>query len=307
MSLDAAGAVRLGFNTTYGADFEGGHTSTSGLDPSGAVVTVPLHRHEVGLDFVRLEMVGAYAFADGWDLTVRLPYDWKERESSVRLLEPATPDEVVAIEANANSHHGSDHLEGFGDATLLVARHWSDTWTSGDRLTASFGVTLPIGATEADPLAAGELGLPHEHVQFGSGTFDPVLELAWATPLAPRWRVGSSLAVRAPFATSSTGYRGPLEASATARIDFDATDTLVVRAGAVTYGQGRAHWNAVRDENTGLFAIGALLGASRSLAAGLVARIDVLVPLHQEALAGGDAYENGVLVQIGFTWNGSVN
>jgi len=297
--------VRIGLNTTYGSDFEGGHASTSGLDPFGSVVTVPLHRHEVSVDFVRVELVGAYTFAEGWDVAVRLPYDWKERESSVRLLEPATPDEVAAIEASADSHHGSRHLEGFGDATLLVARHWNDAWTNGDRLTASFGVTLPIGATEGDPLAAGQLGLPHEHVQFGSGTFDPVLELAWAMPLAPRWRFGSSFAARAPFATSSTGYRGPFDASTTARFDFDATDNLVVRAGAVAYGQGHAEWNGARDDNSGLFAVGALFGASRSLTAGLVARLDVLLPLYQAALDDdGDAFENGVLVQIGITWNG---
>jgi hypothetical protein len=300
--------VRLGLQTTYGSDFEGGHASTSGLDPSGAVVTVPLHRHEVAIDFVRLELVGAYTFADGWDLVGRLPYDWKEREASVRLLESATPDEVAAIEAGAESHHGDAHLEGFGDATLLVARRWSDVWSSDDRVNVSLGVSLPTGATEEDPLAAGELGLPHEHVQFGSGTFDPVLEAAWQASLVSRWRVGSSFAMRAPLSTSSTGYRGPLELSATARLDFDATDQLVLSVGAVAYGQGHARWNDERDENTGLFAIGALLGASRTLGSGLVARFDVLLPLHQEALDDeGDAYENGVLVQFGLTWNGRLD
>jgi hypothetical protein len=81
-----------------------------------------------------------------------------------------------------------------------------------------------------------------------------------------------------------------------------------VRLGAVAYGQGYAEWNDVRDENTGLFALGALVGASRSLGSGLVLRLDVLVPLHQEALDdAGDAFESGLLVQLGLSWNGRID
>lgn len=305
MSLDTRGALRLGLSTSYGADFEGGHPSTTGLDPSGAVVQVPLHRHEVEVDFVRLEFVGGFVFADGWELIARLPYDWKDRESSVRLLEPATPDEVAAIEASADSHHRSEHLEGFGDASLLVSRRLRDVWTAGDRLSLALGTTLPTGGTEDDPLAAGELGLPHEHVQFGSGTFDPLVELAWHAPIAPDWRIGSSIAWRVPLSRSTNGYRGPVEGSATLRCDYDGFDDVVLRAGMVAHGQGFADWNGERDENTGMLALGALLGASRSLGGGVVARIDFVVPLHQRALDdAGDAFESGLLVQVGVSWSG---
>ena len=32
-------------------------------------------------------------------------------------------------------------------------------------------MTLPLGRTVEDPFALGDMGLPHEHSQFGTGTF----------------------------------------------------------------------------------------------------------------------------------------
>jgi hypothetical protein len=36
---------------------------------------------------------------------------------------------------------------------------------------------LPLGRTEEDPFRLGDMGLPHQHIQFGNGTFDPLLAL----------------------------------------------------------------------------------------------------------------------------------
>lgn len=37
------------------------------------------------------------------------------------------------------------------------------------------GVTFPVGKTEPDPFILGEQGLSHQHAQFGTGTFNPVV------------------------------------------------------------------------------------------------------------------------------------
>ena len=34
--------------------------------------------------------------------------------------------------------------------------------------------SLPLGRTEPNPFALGDQGIRHQHIQFGSGTFDPV-------------------------------------------------------------------------------------------------------------------------------------
>jgi hypothetical protein len=57
---------------------------------------------------------------------------------------------------------------------MLHAGKTAGRWT----IAARGGVTLPLGRTEPNPFALGDLGLPHEHIQFGTGTWDPVVGLA---------------------------------------------------------------------------------------------------------------------------------
>jgi hypothetical protein len=49
----------------------------------------------------------------------------------------------------------------------LTARGW--------RLTARAGLTIPLGRTEEDPFALGDMGLQHQHIQLGTGTANPVV------------------------------------------------------------------------------------------------------------------------------------
>ncbi|HZA50516.1 MAG TPA: hypothetical protein VE549_07235, partial [Myxococcaceae bacterium] len=39
------------------------------------------------------------------------------------------------------------------------------------------GLTIPLGRTEPDPFALGRAGQPHQHIQHGTGTLNPVLGL----------------------------------------------------------------------------------------------------------------------------------
>jgi hypothetical protein len=57
---------------------------------------------------------------------------------------------------------------------MLHAGKVAGRWT----IAARGGVTVPLGRTEPNPFTLGDLGLPHEHIQFGTGTWDPVVGLA---------------------------------------------------------------------------------------------------------------------------------
>jgi thiol-disulfide isomerase/thioredoxin len=46
---------------------------------------------------------------------------------------------------------------------------------SGFTLSARIGTTIPIGGTVPNPFLLGDMGIEHEHVQFGTGTFVPIL------------------------------------------------------------------------------------------------------------------------------------
>jgi len=72
-------------------------------------------------------------------------------------------------------HHRDETLFGIADPWLTVnAGVPVGTWTIAGRA----GVTLPLGRTEPDPFALGDAGLPHQHIQFGTGTWDPILGAA---------------------------------------------------------------------------------------------------------------------------------
>jgi hypothetical protein len=72
-------------------------------------------------------------------------------------------------------HHRNETLAGPGDPWLMLhAGGLRGAWT----LAARAGVTLPVGRTEPDPFALGDLGLPHQHIQFGTGTWDPIVGVA---------------------------------------------------------------------------------------------------------------------------------
>lgn len=79
-----------------------------------------------------------------------------------------------------NIHHRNETLSGIGDPKLLGRANWEE----GEfRYGAKLGLSLPLGSIEEDPFAAAENGLSHQHTQFGSGTFNPILALnaAWKT------------------------------------------------------------------------------------------------------------------------------
>jgi len=81
-----------------------------------------------------------------------------------------------------NIHHRNETLFGVADPWLLG----SASGTFGDiTLISRAGVGFPLGSTEPDPFARGRDGLPHQHVQFGTGTFYPIFSLDGKLALAP--------------------------------------------------------------------------------------------------------------------------
>jgi thiol-disulfide isomerase/thioredoxin len=90
-------------------------------------------------------------------------------DTHIRYLDPSTG-QVVQIE-NPTLHHRNEVLVGPGDPWLVgrVA-----TAVDGFTLTARLGTTIPIGSTVPNPFLLGDEGIPHEHTQFGTGTFEPI-------------------------------------------------------------------------------------------------------------------------------------
>jgi hypothetical protein len=101
-------------------------------------------------------------------------------------------------------HHRDETLAGLSDPWLLLhgARHAGE-WT----LSARAGASLPVGRTEPNPFALGREGLPHQHIQFGTGTVDPMLGLGAGRRFGASTLELSALG-RFPVGTNAHGYRG---------------------------------------------------------------------------------------------------
>jgi hypothetical protein len=79
-------------------------------------------------------------------------------------------------------HHRNETLTGLGDPQvgLDFGNSWHE-WTLAGRL----AISIPIGLTQPNPFELGRLGLWHEHIQFGTGTWDPILGLGVGRTVGP--------------------------------------------------------------------------------------------------------------------------
>lgn len=102
-------------------------------------------------------------------LSLRLPYDVKAMRVRYTTLDnaPFTP-------PYGDIHHRTETLRGISDPSLTLEYSPRENWVVG------FGTTMPFGHIEPDPIALGEGGKKHEHIQFGSGTFEPILSAQFA-------------------------------------------------------------------------------------------------------------------------------
>lgn len=246
---------------------------------------MPLYRHEVSLDYARVELALQYALSESWDLSLRVPWERKTQNAAIATIEPATEPQRQDMQRNADLHHRDGTFEGIGDLQLLGRRRWGNV-----KLAA--GVTIPTGRTVEDPYLLGQRGIQHLHIQFGTGTFDPLLEASYTRPLNERFSTTAFLATRLPFYENDRTFQAPPEGSFGVGVSHRTSERLSLRVEAGAYAQGYGHWNGVRDENTGLIATSIGAGATVRLRS-LSVSADVRHPLSQRTLQEADAFEQG--------------
>jgi hypothetical protein len=244
----------------------------------------------VSLDYLRLELGLQYTATANWDLIIRMPWEQKAQSSGIALVDPATPAEEAAMLRNMNVHHRDETYRGFGDAMLLARRRWRN-------LSVTFGTSVPTGRTEENPYLLGEQGVEHLHIQFGSGTFDPLLEAAYTKSVTPSTALGAYASARIPLYENARTFRAPADISAGVNASRALTQRVTGRVEAGVYYQGYGEWDDVRDENTGVFATTALAGVTLHLDRVAVSA-DLRVPLTTRTLTEGDAFRQGPTVVV---------
>ena len=293
-------------------DAQGGHLEAKGLSPSGEVISVPLHRHHVRLNVLRVDVGLKYHVNTNWRLEANVPYEVKEQEATVEEISdyPLTAAELAAIERNRDIHHRNETYSGIRDVEALLGYNAQGVLMNSDVLTARIGTTVPLGKTEADPWKLGVQGLKHQHIQFGTGTFDPIADLYYYIPLYGNLAANASLRGKLPFYENSKTYRGSRELTYTAGLNYQFTDGLSLQAGYFGFYQSFAYWAGERDINSGLRFSMASLGASVLTSERLTLSLTAMLPLQQETLyddsnafldgeyVESDAFEFGPLISL---------
>jgi thiol-disulfide isomerase/thioredoxin len=112
------------------------------------------------------------------------------------------------IDDFASIHHRSEPIWGLGDIDIGGRLQlWSPDDILPLSVTSKLGLTLPTGSIEPDPYELGRLGVDHQHMFFGTGTFDPIADMNvtyntdWLLMLG--WLYG-----RGALYENDYGYRG---------------------------------------------------------------------------------------------------
>lgn len=280
-------------------DAQGGHVETEGVSPDGNVIDVPLHRHHVTLNIFRVDVGLKYQLGSQWMLEANIPYETKAQEATVEKIDPVTPEQWDAIVRNGNNHHRNETYIGLADADVLFAHQFHGVFKVNDLFTGRFGTTIPFGKTEEDPWKLGAAGLEHLHIQFGTGTFNPIVDLHYSFPLYKGLDANASIRGKFPFYENSKTYRASRELTYTGGLNYRFNDWLSLQAGYLGFYQSYAYWAGEPDINTGLLFSMACVGASIATPYNIPVSVSLVLPLSQKTLyEKSDTFEFGPLVSL---------
>jgi hypothetical protein len=218
----------------------------------------------------------------------------REVHTTIRFVDPSGAPFVPRYGA---LHHRDETPVRATDPWLLL--HGGGTrgpWSAGVRA----GVTIPLGRTEPDPFALGDAGLAHEHLQFGTGTFDPLLG-ASVSRRAGRLVLSASTLARWTVATNTHGYRAGDRWSASVAASRPLRGPWRAAAGLDLSHEAAERWQGVvrTDEgNLGRSDLLASLSLVRARAHGTVG-VHVHVPLRVRAT--GSQLHYPVIVALGWS------
>jgi hypothetical protein len=245
------------------------------------------------LDVTLAETTAVSAVGIGRGAGVELAVPVRTVATRVRFVDaerrPITPPE-------GDLHHRNETLVGSADPLLLLhLARGGRTWTTASRL----GLTLPLGRTVPDPFELGRQGIRHQHVQFGTGTWDPLVGLGVGRRIGP---FGLSLLGLARFtlAENDHGYRAGHRYHASLRADRALAGTWWLSGGFDLARENAERWHGRRDEeegNLGRTDLLLALGVSRSLRGVGALSLSVGVPLLTRS--AGAQLDYPVIVSVG--------
>lgn len=243
-----------------------------------------LHDHQVVLAPVELGLSGEWAFDDKWGVEASLPV-----RSVWASVSYQTPDGADYEPVDADVHHRDETVAGLADGRLMAryGRSLGGVWVA-----ARLGTTVPLGATEDDPFSAGDVGKKHQHIQLGSGAFEPVMSLD-ATWGGISQQTTAYVTLQQPLYANDKGFEAGRRLLAGAQVGLKAApDLLLSLLGEVGH-EGGEQWQGVvrSDGMTGLTEVrtgAALLWRSEAVTLTAAVRVPVYRVMEASAEEPGE-------------------
>ena len=240
----------------------------------------PLYLHDQHLYPLELRLGAEYGLSETFGVELQFPL-----RSVTARVHYTTPDGEPYEPLDEGNHHRDETVAGPGDPWLLfragtlVERFW---------LAARVGVSLPLGSTEEDPFELGDQGLRHQHIQFGTGTFDPVLVLEVLRRFDDH-SVSLFAQGQASLYENHYGYQAPHRIYSGADYGLTLSRSFGARLGVHVLSEGQERWQGEvqQDGNLGrteLLASGQFFWTFDASELGIQAR----VPLYRHIVSGDE-------------------
>jgi hypothetical protein len=247
------------------------------VDPDQYEPDVPIDgqsdRHAQTFVLVNANFALSYVLTERLQIQVRIPV--KMADVSARFLDKngETLPEFTSI------HHRTETLVGLGDIhlsgryRLLMAEPERPY-----RMDLVVGVNVPTGNIEPNPFELGRQGLGHQHIFFGTGTFDPRIGIDLERGF-DGWSLGLDTTWSASLYPNKYDYRGPsiLLTSVSATSAFGLKDWHFQMGGEL-FKEYPAQWSDEPAKNSGRLDLSPVLGTTWRSEAGVSLSIIVKRP-----------------------------
>jgi thiol-disulfide isomerase/thioredoxin len=248
--------------------------------------------HDQTIRLGELRMAAELGVAD--DVGVALSVPLRVVDTSIRYLD-ASGREVDIVADGV--HHRDETLVGLVDPWVLA--HWHEE-LGRFSLELRAGVSVPLGKTEEDPFALGDAGLPHQHIQFGTGTFNPVVGVEVDRDLGPLAVRGFAITQQVMY-ENGKGYRaGDRYSAGLGAVSPLGTRRWRFELGGEVQGETAEEWNGVRhsdDGNRGRVDVLAAAAVERVIGGGFTGYLGAKVPVYTHVVGGQLDYP--VIVELG--------
>ncbi len=240
----------------------------------------PLHLHEQDILPGELRAIGELGLTTQLGVELQVPFRIVHT-----TVEYATPDGQPYQPLDVGIHHRDETLAGFGDPWLL------GRWAGEHRgllISVRAGLSIPIARTEPNPFVLGDLGQRHQHIQFGSGTWDPILALDLSKSVG-LWLLSAHAQGQASLYENSHGFRAGARVTGGAQMGRRVWRSLTGALGVEALYEGPESWDGQIQQDGSLGRSEALLTFSLvqplgSATVGMAAR----TPVYRHIITGDE-------------------